>query len=263
MTPQGSEKPVRGTGDGCAGAAAPRRERVERGRRVHRLDRRRPQRSRRTAGAGSGRTAGGARSAARRGAHLGAAPGHPDGRTAARLLRPVLDPRAAVLAAQFEPLRRAGRTGQGRGAGRGRRGAVHGLAPRVLRAPAAGRGVRRSALRRHPGRRAAAGRVTPRGDGAAAPLLVRRGHPRPVALRPGAGGVARQHAARTGQAHRGDRRRRGLRRRGAERAPAVLRVPAGPTGSPDQADRPGLPGISPGTAGPVPPAARACRRRPD
>jgi hypothetical protein len=262
MTPQGSDKAVRGIGHGCAGAAAPRRERVERGRRVHRLDRRRPQRPRRTAGPGSGGTAGGARPAARRGAHLGAAPGRPDGRPAARLLRPILDPRAAVLAAQLQPLRRAGRTGQGRGAGRGRGGAVHGLAPRVLRAAAVGRGVRRSALRRHPGGRAAAGRVTPRGDGAPAPLLVRRGHPRPVALRPGAGGVARQHAARTGQAHRADRRRRGLRPRGAERAPAVLRVPRGPTGPPDQAARPGPLGISPGTAGPVPPVAHACARRP-
>ncbi len=90
--------------------------------------------------AGTGRAARVVRAPAGRRPHLAAAPGHHDGQHRARRRRPALDPRAAQLAAQRAPLRRAAGQGQEADPRGVRRGAVHALAPLVRRPAAADRG---------------------------------------------------------------------------------------------------------------------------
>ena len=104
--------------DGDPGAAAARRERVEREEPLHRLGRRRPDRQGRGRGRARRRAAARGRAAARRGAHLAAAPGDPHRRARAGRRRPALDPGAPVLAAERAPLRRAAGQGQGGDAAR-------------------------------------------------------------------------------------------------------------------------------------------------
>ncbi|CAA9381253.1 MAG: Phosphoglycerate mutase, partial [uncultured Nocardioides sp.] len=194
------------------GAAPPRRERVERQEPLHRLGRRRPHREGPRGGGARRPPAGRGRHPSRRRAHLAAAAGDHHRQHLPRRRGASLDPRAAQLAPQRAPLRRAPGQGQEADPGDVRRGAVHDLAPQLRRAAAADRGRgrvlpgRRGALRR-PRRRPAADRV-PRGRHRpdAALLGVRRDD-RPARRPHRARGRARQQPPRDRQAPRRHQRR--------------------------------------------------------
>ena len=101
-----------------AGAASPRRERMELQGPVHRVGGRRALRGRRAGGRERGQAARPVRPAPGGGAHLGADPRHPDRQHRPGGSGPALAAGAPVLAAERAALRRAAGQGQGPGPGR-------------------------------------------------------------------------------------------------------------------------------------------------
>jgi enolase len=142
-----SSSAERRSGSDQAGTGAPRRERVEQGKSLHRLDGRGPFRERQS---GSPRRRVGAEGRGlhvRRGLHFGAEARHPHVVDRPGRNGPDVDSGPPLVALERAALRRAARVEQGRDGGQVRRGAGEDLAPQ-LRHPPAGTGARRRAFSR-------------------------------------------------------------------------------------------------------------------